>query len=357
MDLLTFVPSPEDLARSLVGATAADVVLIAQQSLRVGSPVGAIAVCEAARKLGLTEPAIAVAEATARFSVGDQARALALVESVLDTAPEHLVALNLKAHMLVALSRRAESLSIFQNLVERFPDFPGAQGAISSLLLPGPPYREVLTRIHRTLRPDTYLEIGVETGATLALATTATRAAGVDPAECPSPELLPPTAMLFRMESDAFFVAHSKESVFGGRGVDLTFVDGMHWFEYALRDFVNAERWAEPDGTILLHDCLPVTRVAARRERASAFWVGDVWKVLEVLLDRRPDLRISVIPTPPSGLVVVRGLDPRSSVLRDDMDAIVREYQDREYAHVPGKWPERYGLVTNDEAGLARALQ
>jgi hypothetical protein len=215
----------------------------------------------------------------------------------------------------------------------------------------------VLARIHRVLRPDTYLEIGVETGATLALATTATRAAGVDPAECPSPQLLPPSAKLYRMESDAFFAVESKESVFGGRGADLTFIDGMHWFEYALRDFVNAERWAANDGTILLHDCLPVTRVAARRERASVFWVGDVWKVLEVLLDHRPDLRIAVVPTPPSGLVVVRGLDPRSSVLGSLMDTIVRDYRDREYLHVPGEWPERYCVVQNDEAGLARALR
>ena len=71
MDTSAFVPSREDLERSLRGATAGDVVLVVQQSLRVGAPLGAIAVCEAARGLGLNEPAVELAEATARFSVGE----------------------------------------------------------------------------------------------------------------------------------------------------------------------------------------------------------------------------------------------------------------------------------------------
>jgi hypothetical protein len=356
MDTSIFVPSREDLERQLRGATAGEVVLIAQQNVRVGAPWSAIAVCEAGRGLGLDDPAILLCEATARFAVGERERALGIVESMLERVPENTVALNLKAHMLIPLSGPRETIPIFQKIIGIFPDFPGAQGALSSLLLPGPSYREVLARVHAKLRPDTYLEIGVDTGATLGLATTASRVAGVDPAECTSPHLLPPNARLYRMESDAFFREESKESVFGGRAVDLTFIDGMHWFEYALRDFANAERWAAADGAIVLHDCLPVTRVAACRNRSTGFWVGDVWKVLEVLLDHRSDLRISVIPTAPSGLAVVRGLDPRSTVLSDGMDAIVQSYEAREYPHVPGAWPARYRLVDNDEAGLNHAL-
>lgn len=357
LDTSAFVPSREDLERHLGGATAGDIVLIAQQSVRTGAPLSAIAICEAGRGLGLDDPAILLCEAAARFAVGEREYALRMIDSVLERAPDNTVALNLKAHMLIVLAGPRESRPIFEKIIGIFPDFPGAQGALSSLLLPGPQYREVLARLHVKLRPDTYLEIGVETGATLALATTASRIAGVDPAECPSPDLLPPNARLYRMESDAFFREESRESVFGGCAVDLTFIDGMHWFEYALRDFANAERWASADGAIVLHDCLPVTRVAACRDRSTGFWVGDVWKVLEVLLEHRSDLRISVIPTAPSGLAVVRGLDPRSTVLNDGMDAIVESYLAREYPHVPGAWPARYGFVENDEAGLTHALR
>jgi hypothetical protein len=158
------------------------------------------------------------------------------------------------------------------------------------------------------------------------------------------------------MTSDQFFERETRRGVFGGRPVDLAFVDGMHWFEYAVRDFAHVEAWASEKSVILLHDCLPVSRVSAERDRVSKFWVGDVWKALECLLDYRADLRIHVVPTPPSGLVVVRGLDPSSRLLIERIDEIVARYRDASYPHEPGTWPDRYQLVENSEAGLALAL-
>jgi hypothetical protein len=356
MDSSVFVPDAFELARTLRGATAADVVLIVQQYLRTGGARTAVAVCEAARALGLEDPALVVSESMARFAAGERAQASALLESLLAASPGHLAAMHVHAHMLLSLGRASEGRALLGRVVDAFPDFPGAQGALSALLMPGPAYRDVIARVHRLARPETYLEIGVETGATLALATTARIAVGVDPAEAPLEVALPRGARVFRMESDAFFARETLRGVFEGRPVQLAFIDGMHWFEYALRDFVNVERWSSKDGTIVLHDCLPVSKVAALRERASTFWVGDVWKVLEVLLDYRPDLRVRVVPAAPSGLVVVRGLDPESTVISRAMDEILSRYAPLSYPHVPGEWPERYGVVTNDEAGLARAL-
>jgi hypothetical protein len=313
-------------------------------------------VCEAAARRGLHDPGLTLAEASARFAAGEATRALSLVETVLAESPGSLAALYLKAHLLLSSGRRGEARVLLDGVVERFPDFPGAQAALSALLFPGPRYREVLLHLHRALRPDTYLEIGVVTGATLALAQTASLAVGVDPAAAPPSQPLPSAARLYRLTSDEFFARETPASAFSGRAVDFTFIDGMHWFEFALRDFANAERWASPEGTIVLHDCLPVTPVAAARDRASTFWVGDVWKVLEVLVERRPDLRIAVVPTAPSGLVVVRRLDPASTVLARDMDSIVAHYRDRQYPHVPGEWPASFGVVGNDAQGIARAL-
>jgi hypothetical protein len=93
--------------------------------------------------------------------------------------------------------------------------------------------------------------------------------------------------------------------------------------------------------------------VSAARRRASTFWVGDTWKVLECLLDHRPDLTIRVVPAPPSGIVVVRGLDPDARPLNP---GLLAEYEARDYPHAPGVWPARYGIVANDEAGLRSAL-
>lgn len=352
-----FVPRKEDIGRALAEASTSDVVLFAQQYLRVGDSAGAAAMCEAARASGLTDPAIVLSEATARFAMGSHSEAVALADGVLTAMPAHLGALNLKAHMEAALGRRAEGVELMRRVVDGYADFPGALTALANWTMPGLHYRDVLARIHAHLQPRTYLEIGVESGATLALARTAVRAAGVDPVADRISQQLGENTRFYQVESDAFFANESRESVFDGAAVDLTFIDGMHWFEYALRDFANAEQWASPDGVIAMHDCLAVAEPCARRERSSLFWVGDTWKALEAILDYRPDLTVSVIATPPSGLVVVRGLVPGSQVLFGAMDEIVARYRHQEYPYSPERWPARYRMFAADDSGIGKALE
>jgi hypothetical protein len=351
-----FAPAVRELEASLDGATAAEIVRVAQEHVRIGNPSAVLSVCEAARVLGHDDPGLSLSEAMAHLALGAARRALELVDRVLESSPEHVGALHIKAHTVAALGRPSEARGLLGRVIERYPDYPGAQAAMAALVFPGPHYRQVLAAVHRALAPTTYLEIGVETGATLALAGGARVAAGIDPDPSRLTVRLPPTARVYSVTSDEFFRKETRASVFGGAPVELAFIDGMHWFEYALRDFVNVEKWCGEGSTVLLHDCLPATAVAARRERASTFWVGDVWKVLECLLDHRTDLRIAVVAAPPSGLVVVRGLDPASTVLEASMDSLVARYAELEYPHVPGEWPERYRVVRNDAAGLGVAL-
>ena len=138
--------------------------------------------------------------------------------------------------------------------------------------------------------------------------------------------------------------------------MDLAFIDGMHRFEYVLRDFCNVERWCAATSTIILHDCLPVAPSAALPARRSHFWVGDCWKAIECLVAHRPDLTLTTLPCYPSGLIVVRGLDPHSRVLSERMPELERQYAERPYPHAPGAWPPAYGVVDNSAAGLAFAL-
>src|SRR5213075_1370922 len=119
---------------------------------------------------------------------------------------------------------------------------------------------------------------------TLAFASAAQRAIGIDPdASKLRPELVPANARVFHETSDAFFARQSREQALGAHRLDLAFVDGMHLFEYALRDFMHVEAWSEPNGVVVLHDCLPITALSASRERCTNFWVGDVWKVVSIL--------------------------------------------------------------------------
>jgi hypothetical protein len=139
-------------------------------------------------------------------------------------------------------------------------------------------------------------------------------------------------------------------------GEKLVFVDGMHQFEFALRDFSNSEAWSSPGGTIVLHDCVPIVPASAERKRRTRFWVGDTWKAALAIARHRPDLRIRTILTPPSGLVVIRKLDPSSTLLRDRFDAIVSELRGLSYPFLPGDWPPELGCVPNDAVGLREAL-
>lgn len=351
-----YLSSPEALARALGDLGSSDLVLLAAQALRVGSLDYAAAICETHR--GAADPALTLTHAAALFGLGQHARAIELVEAVLASSPTHLAALFYRAQMAQHAGDVEQATGLLLQVLERFPDFPGAQGALAGLRLPGPPYRDVLRRAHELLKPRTYLEIGVETGATLALARSAERSVGIDPDSSKlRPELIPPSARVFHETSDAFFERQSRAQVLGPHLVDLAFIDGMHWFEYALRDFMHVEAWSQRDGTVILHDCLPLFPLTASRERRTKFWVGDVWKVVSILREYRPDLRVTLVATAPSGLCVVRGLDPTSRVLPDRLAEIVERFRDLPYPAPALETPPGFRLVPASEAGLRQALQ
>jgi tetratricopeptide (TPR) repeat protein len=354
-----YLSSPEALKSALAGLGAADLVLLAAHALRVGNPEYAAAICEThADGIYDAEPALRLCRAAALFGLGQHARAIALVDAVLVQQPEHLAALFYRAQMAQHGGDTELATELLLAVLERFPDFPGAQGALAGLRFPGPPYRDVLRRLHELVRPRSYLEIGVETGATLAFAHAAARAIGIDPdASKLRRELVPANARVFHETSDAFFARESREEALAGQRLDLAFIDGMHLFEYALRDFMHVEAWSEPNGVVVLHDCLPISPLSASRERCSNFWVGDVWKVVSILREYRPELRVKIVATAPSGLCVVRGLDPGSRVLWQQLDAIVERYRELPYPASALETPAGFELVPASEAGLREALQ
>ena len=331
-------------------------MLLAAQALRVGSLDYAAAICETYP--GDAEPALRLTHAAALFGLGQHARAITLVDQVLAAEPGHLAALFYRAQMAQHAGDTQRATELLLGLLERFPDFPGAHGALASLRLPGPPYRDVLRRLHELLRPRSYLEVGVETGATLAFAHAAERAIGIDPdASKLRRELVPACAQVFHETSDRFFARHSRAQALGPHLLDLAFIDGMHWFEYALRDFIHIEAWSQPNGVVVLHDCLPIFPLTASRERKTKFWVGDVWKVVSILREHRPELRVKIVATAPSGLCIVRGLDPTSRVLPDRLDDIVERYRDAAYPASALETPAGFELVPATDAGLREALQ
>src|SRR5205823_2040722 len=123
-----------------------------------------------------------------------------------------------------------------------------AHALLAHIALDGEDYQTLLRRTHELLRPRSYLEIGVETGETIRLVNPETIAIGIDPAPQVQ-ERLPPNVRVFQATSDEFFARHDVAQEFGGRPIDLAFIDGMHLFEFVLRDFINVERNAAPTST------------------------------------------------------------------------------------------------------------
>lgn len=206
-------------------------------------------------------------------------------------------------------------------------------------------YYGLLRRTHEFLQPERYLEIGVHEGHSLAFVQPGTCVVGVDPE--PKVAAPPPDTTIVAATSDDFFANHDVEKVLGGT-IDLAFVDGLHLFEQALRDVANVERHASPNGVILIHDCHPIDEVTAARERSTVVWSGDVWRTIVALRRYRPDLNVHTCTAEPTGVGIVTGLDPRSTVLDDRFDEIVADVGALSYTDFEADRDELLNTVPSD---------
>lgn len=258
--------------------------------------------------------------------------------------PDNFYAAALAAHRLGERDRAAR---LCEQALELDPDRNDAHELLAALFMHGEHYTQVLARLHAHLRPRTYVEIGVETGATLRLVQPGTLALGIDP----QPVVRYPLSAgvrIFSETSDAFFANRDARSELGGATVDLALIDGMHHFEYALRDFMHLEPLCGRASTILVHDCFPHDRRTALRKRETYFWTGDVWRLIVLLKKYRPDLAVHTIATPPTGLAIIRNLDPASPLIADNLAALCEEFMALDYAFLAEDRAGKLGLFPND---------
>jgi hypothetical protein len=211
----------------------------------------------------------------------------------------------------------------------RFPDHAGAD------------YLHVLSLLHAHLRPQSYLEVGTQAGASLSLAKCASIA--IDPQFMLATDVVlgKPCCLLFQMTSDQFFGRHDPRKLLGAP-IEMAFLDGLHIFEFLLRDFLNVERCCERESVVLVHDCLPTDSHIARRLPADMawasrspypeWWAGDVWKVVPALRAYRTDLKFYAFNASPTGILAVTNLDPGSQILGDNYSKIVEEFGTASFA-------------------------
>ncbi len=216
---------------------------------------------------------------------------------------------------------------------------------------------ELLAEVHRRLVPERYLEIGVRRGDSLALARGL--AVGIDPQYSIEAELQCQVS-LFRTTSDDYFSQPDPLAPTGGRPFDLAYIDGLHLFEFVLRDLINVERCSSPRGVIILHDVLPRNPDEAARDKHTRMWTGDAYQIIAVLRTYRPDLAVVPISTEPTGLLLLAGLDPGNTVLADSYDQIVSEFRTTDPQPVPSDLLDRLDAQPPNrivESGLWQVLQ
>lgn len=302
------------------------------------------------------QAAVLVSLGQAHFQLQRYDRAAAVVRRALALAPDLGLAHHLLGVVLAAGGDREGAVASLRAALRILGDHQPSHAALSDALMPGPDYEAHLMRLHAWLRPAGYVEIGVETGKTLRFAAPPTRALGIDP----EPRIvgpLPDTIRVFALTSDAFFARHHLPDALGVPVVGLAFIDGLHVFEQALRDFIHLERYCGPGSVVLVHDCLPIDGPSSEPARRTTFWSGDPWKVTAALRRFRPDLTVFTVPCPPTGLAFVTGLDPASTLLAERYDEVVAAYHARTYDDLQAEGAERVlGLVPNDWEGVQARL-
>ena len=76
-----------------------------------------------------------------------------------------------------------------------------------------------------------------------------------------------------RKTSDDFFISNNEK-------FDCIFIDGLHYYSQVKKDIDNSLKVLNPNGIILLHDCLPNNHFEQAIPRCQATWNGDVWKAI-----------------------------------------------------------------------------
>ncbi len=152
---------------------------------------------------------------------------------------------------------------------------------------------EIINTLIKKNNYKRYLEIGVNTPAQPGYSHTSIQVEtkhGVDPNVDTN----------FRMTSDDFF-AQNKERY------DIVFVDGLHTFEQAYKDIINALTCLSENGTIVVHDCNPRREITQRAVRASSVWHGDVWKAILKLRMENPNVTVYTIDADEGCAIIQKG--------------------------------------------------
>ena len=282
------------------------------------------------------------------LKAGDVSAAIELFQKHREQQSDDIEVFEILGDIYVASDKRQLAIEAYTDGLAIDPKHTTISLKLSSALLAGVDYIQALTAIHQHVKPLRYVEIGVCKGVSFFLAHSDTIAIGIDPEPQVDLSLLPEKHHVISKASDDYFASGRIQKDLGGDPFDMAFLDGMHLFEYALRDFIHLEKYSHSDSLVFIHDLYPLNKNTAKRERFADFWSGDVWKLALCLKEYRPDLTYSLLPCPPTGLGVVTGLNAESTVLQDNYDAILEKFMDMPYTVLEENKQKKLSLTDTD---------
>jgi glycosyltransferase involved in cell wall biosynthesis len=301
---------------------------------------------------GRYDTGIAVARLILRHDP-DQGKGQNLLSLVAARAPfapteglsaEHHFALG-EAYRLLGENDRAASSYLVALTLN--PNLERAQIRLSTLRLPGEMCDAWLGRLYALLTPETAIEIGLGEGGSISQLQPPTLAIGVDP----TPTLVHPLKTqthIFPETSDAFFARRGPDALLAGRPLGIGFIGRLHLFEQALRGFMHLEPYCGPRSVIFFRGTIPLNETTQSRIQTTTFHTGDIWKTVLCLRHYRPDLDVFTIATPPTGLTLVTGMDPRSRIFTEGYDEAVGRFVDMPYSDIVNSMEGKLNIVPND---------
>jgi len=192
---------------------------------------------------------------------------------------------------------------------------------------------QILKLIHNCFNPKTYLEIGVQQGRSINLTNIKTLAIGIDPFK-DDDIVFNKNIKMFHIESDDFFKNYDVCKKFENKKIDVALIDGMHLFDFVLRDKISSERI-----------------------NSNGAWTGDVYKIIPILKKYRPDLKIYNISIPPIGVCLVYNLNPDSDILEKNYDNIYQEYINMTYDDIKDNLEEKLSILSLNLQDIKNLLE
>ena len=217
-------------------------------------------------------------------------------------------------------------------------------------------YKTFLPKLHDVIKPQNYIEIGIRHGYSLSISPSANKIA-IDPGYGESDmQFDVQNTKFFKTTSDEFFKKYNVQDYIEN-SFDLGYIDGMHLFEYALRDFINLEKVSSKSSVIIVDDVIPRTEAEANRKPTGGSWTGDVWKMISCLAEYRQDLASQMIlaKSEPTGCLIIISPDKSNSALVDNYEKIINQYLSDDYPVMPDK--KILSIAVSAETALEKLSQ